>query len=192
MGGGASKVSNVAPKDVPVMRPAHAAGKFLLQTEVNAVAGGGGTYLSMAADGHVCGATTENDPELWRLAYVEGPCQQGKVPDKHDVFRVLNTGRKRVLTASDGGGGMVLGSNPEGGSTDTAAAAAAELFYLSSALAKSGCYLMRPQAAPTMCLRHGNDGKVELVVAAAAAAAAAGAGTGVAGDDVQWKLQPSF
>ena len=82
---------------------------------------------------------------------------------------------------SGGGGGATLSSTPEGAND------ASELFYISSMFAKNGCYLIRPVAAPAKCLRHLKDGNAELM--------AMGPGTGagvVAGDDVQWKLLPSF
>ena len=81
----------------------HNGGKFLMRTSLNKGINDtdGGFYLSCDVDGNLCSKTTENDPELWRLLYTDQAIDG--LPKGVNAFRLLNTGRKRVLQAGGDG-----------------------------------------------------------------------------------------
>ena len=160
MGGGSSRKG----EEKPCARPPHSAGKFLLQTLCNAslsTDGAGGTYLSCSAEGVLTSMTTENDPELWRLSYVEGD-----TATKHDLFRLQNTGRKRILRAD----GPLL-SCSEGSESSN------ELFYLLGT-PNDEYYFIRSNASNAF-LSHSKDGTIMLLADRTA-------------ESCYWKLIPSF
>ena len=197
MGGGISK-KNENTMDVPLSkRPPHDTGKFLLHSLVNggnsSDGSGGtsyttfsthsvthsltlhlrntGTYLSLSEDGQLCGAQTENDPELWRLSYENK--SSAEQPKQHDLLRLTNTGRKRVLCVD--AVTRTLSSVTDDGSV----AAPNQLFYLLQAGAKEeGFYLIRSNST-LLFLSHTKDNVVTLSSDRHA-------------DDVRWKLLPSF
>ena len=174
MGGGQSK--SQATIDRPLTkRPAHDTGKFLLQSLANegtSTDGSGGLYLSLSEDGQLCGAKTENDPELWRLTYENLSSNAGKQPTQHDLLRLTNTGRKRVLSID------AVTSQLYSVSTDAINATPDQLFYLLQAGSKEGFYLIRSNTT-LLFLSHSKDNVVSLSSDRNA-------------NDCCWKLSPSF
>lgn len=166
MGGGSSRKGVV---EKPCARPPHSTGKLLLQTLATPSTDSAavGSYLSCSMEGVLTSATTENDPELWRFVYVDGPCKQGETPKKHDLFRLQNTGRKRVIRAD----GPLLTCVQEGSESSN------ELFYLLDT-AKDGYYFIRSNASNAF-LSLGKDTTIMLLADRTA-------------ESCHWKLMPSF
>ena len=176
MGGGTSKTTN---ENAPLSkRPPHDTGKFLLHSFVNGgtstTDGSGGLYLSISENGTLCGAPTQNDPELWRLSYLNKPCNDGEQPKQtHDLLRLTNTGRKRVLSVD--AVAPQLCSVPDDAS---ATSAPDQLFYLLQAGPKDGFYVIRSNST-LLFLSHTKENVVSLSSDRNA-------------DDCAWKLLPSF
>ena len=114
MGGGTSKnfvnnnqIVERKPRQViqncPVIK--NHQGKFLLQTLINmgkSTDGSGGLYLSCNPDGFLVGSTSENDPELWKLLYIDQSSLRNELYLRLFItgrlyFRIFNTGSKRII-----------------------------------------------------------------------------------------------